>query len=448
MARLGQITDKDRPYEYNGRMYSGGIDIGPATGSSNTSQDTGANSNGGSGNGYGVGATGNPTGGAGSRGSGSFRVTSAGKPRRSSYLRSARELADLYDLNYDVDYITNLYDKATDLKYALKQKEQIQAENKFYNNTANANASLLDTLRKASSSAIATGASRGLASAEQLGLAMEQQQNTIDEATQLAQDRANMADEIAQEKAQNIINALEYSDNIKKALSTVSSNVYSADTQYDVGELDFFAQMKNVEALFEQIAQEAATNKNAQDLQKYLGDLEDARARDSLAETIRANKANEANNAAANAAQKAYYDYMKAQASAGASGGGGYNNSQYTIEELKKLEQEAYANGDLDAYIAYRRILTDEATEDIKNDVKKDKYFKGSEAYNKANKNKVSNTNNTNKVNSPYTNNADFVDAMTLINFANQYGTNSTEFKQAYKKASKIVQKTYDNNYR
>ena len=63
-------------------------------------------------------------------------------------------------------------------------------------------------------------------------------------------------------------------------------------------------------------------------------------------------------------------------------------------------------------------------------------------------RNKVSNTNNTNKVNSSYTNNADFVDAMTLINFANQYGTNSTEFKKAYNRASKVVQRTYDNNYR
>ena len=385
MARLGQITDKDRPYEYNGRMYSGGIDIGPATGSSNTSQDTGANSNGGSGNGYGVGATGNPTGGSGSRGSGSFKVTSAGKPRRSSYLRSARELADLYDLNYDVDYITNLYDKATDLKYALKQKEQIQAENKFYNNTANANASLLDTLRKASSSAIATGASRGLASAEQLGLAMEQQQNTIDEATQLAQDRANMADEIAQEKAQNIINALEYSDNIKKALSTVSSNVYSADTQYDVGELDFFAQMKNVEALFEQIAQEAATNKNAQDLQKYLGDLEDARARDSLAETIRANKANEANNAAANAAQKAYYDYMKAQAGASAGASGGYQQRTWLddVKDAEAYSKEAYSKGDVSAYVAAERQLTGETEEQIKERIDSDPNFPGSKAYNK-----------------------------------------------------------------
>jgi len=188
-----------------------------------------------------------PTGGGGSSG-GYYRSTGAKQPDRTGYLRSARELGKLFDINYDMDAIRKIYDDATDAKYNVLSKELQQGENTFYSNQANANATLLDTLRKATSSAIATGASRGLASAEQLGLMMEQQQSIVDEATKIAQERANMADKIAQEKAENIVNALQYSDELKKSLAGVSSNVYSADAQYDVGLLDFYSKLKEVEA--------------------------------------------------------------------------------------------------------------------------------------------------------------------------------------------------------
>ena len=201
-----------------------------------------------------------PSGGSSSSGRGSYKVTGIDKPSRTGYLRSAKELADLYDINYDMDAIKKIYDDATNAKYALLSKELEQGENDFYTNNAQANATLLDTLRKATSSAIATGASRGIAGAEKLGLMMEQQQAITEGATNLAQERANMADKIAAEKAENIINALEYSDNLKKTLGNLSSNIYSADTQYDVGLLDWAAQMKNVEALFEQIGAEERAN--------------------------------------------------------------------------------------------------------------------------------------------------------------------------------------------
>ena len=200
------------------------------------------------------------SGGGSSSGKGSYKVTGADKPSRTGYLRSAKELADLYDINYDMDAIKKIYDDATNAKYALLSKELEQGENDFYTNNAQANATLLDTLRKATSSAIATGASRGIAGAEKLGLMMEQQQAITDEATNLAQERSNMADKIAAEKAENIINALEYSNQLKQNLINASTNIYSPDTQYDVGLLDFFAQMKNVEALFEQIGAEERAN--------------------------------------------------------------------------------------------------------------------------------------------------------------------------------------------
>lgn len=206
----------------------------------------------------------------------SYSVSKA-EPADRTPLRSARELGQLYDINYNMDAIRKIYDDATNLKYALKSKELKQAENDFYANQANANATLLDSLRKATSSAIATGASRGLASAEQLGLAMEAQQGIIEGATDIAQDRANMADEIALEKAENIAKALEYSNQLKQGLATNSTNIYSADTQYDVGMLDFLVNNRNVDALLEQIASQEKVNYRGQDMDALKAILTDAR---------------------------------------------------------------------------------------------------------------------------------------------------------------------------
>lgn len=262
-----------------------------------------------------------PTSGGGT--SGSYKVTSADKPDRTAYLRSARELGDLYDIDYDMDALRSIYDDATNAKYALLRKELEQSENDFYTNNANANATLLDTLKKATSSAIATGASRGLAGAEQLGLMMEAQQGIVDEATNIAQERANMADKIAVEKAENIIKALEYSNQLKQGLATNSTNIYSADTQYDVGLLDFFAQLKNVEALFEQVAAQERTN-----LASILSNekIADANRAADAEERAKDRESNEKIADANAAAQKAYYDYMKQHG--GSSYGGGYGNNQ------------------------------------------------------------------------------------------------------------------------
>lgn len=271
-------------YSQGDTVYAGGVPIGKV--------GTAVANNGGAGSGSPTGGSpadpdaglsidsykakyGVPSGGGGSSG-GYYRSTGSKQPDRTGYLRSARELGNLFDIKYDMDAIRQIYDNATEAKYNLLRKELQQGENTFYSNQANANATLLDTLKKATSSAIATGASRGLASAEQLGLMMEQQQSIVDEATKIAQERANMADKIAQEKAENIVNAMEYSDELKRALAGVSSNVYSADAQYDVGLLDFYSKLKEVEAaLYNTDAQkEINANSLAENARQFdLGDL-------------------------------------------------------------------------------------------------------------------------------------------------------------------------------
>lgn len=286
----------------------------------------------------------NPSGGSSS--SSSYKVTSADAPNRTGYLRSSKELADLFDINYDMDAIRSIYDNATDAKYALLSKELEQGENDFYTNNAQANATLLDTLKKATSSAIATGASRGIAGAEQLGLMMEQQQAITEGATNLAQERANMADKIAAEKAENIIKALEYSNQLKQGLATNSTNVYSADTQYDVGLLDFYAQMKNVEALFEQINAEKDVNLKAQYLDALKAIMDDATTR---SEGDKNRASNEKQNAENAAAQRAYYAAMLRNG--GNSGNYGYGNTNIAGDDWDKI----WNKGDRNQAVKYLR---------------------------------------------------------------------------------------------
>ena len=396
---------------------------------------------------YGVSA---PTGG-GSSSSGSYKVTSSDKPERTSYLRSARELADLYDINYDMDALRSIYDNATDAKYELLSKELEQSENDFYTNQANANATLLDTLRKATSSAIATGASRGIAGAEQLGLMMEAQQEAVAGATDLAQQRANMADEIAAEKADNIIKALEYSNQLKQNLINASTNIYSPDTQYDVGLLDFFAQMKNVEALFEQIGAEERTNLAAQALQKELGLLEDERIRD---EGAKDREAQERINAATIAGNKEAAAITAAGYKAGA--GSGYDNNYISqVLQAQKYMEDARKAGDISSYETWRMVLNaltnnpDEGRVDIFDIVNKDPYFKNSNAWEDAQKNPTNTVVSAQDIMSNPTNVIQTAsNIMVLRSLYTQYGANSKEFKKAYNKADSRTRNTFDNNYR
>lgn len=366
-TKASGYIENGRGYYNDGSAIGAGDSIVDKQGTVWTKPDTASTGAGGTGSGTGAGAgTGSGTGapstidlinqairdnnsGGGGSSSGSYRVSGIDKPVRSSYLRSARELADLYDINYDMDAIRNLYDDATAAKYELLSKERLQAENDFYTNNANANATLLDTLKKATSSAIATGASRGLAGAEQLGLMMEQQQAITDEATNLAQERANMADEIAAEKAENIIKALEYSDSLKKALATTSANVYVADTDYDIGELNWAAQMKNVEALFEQIAAEERANRAALEANAKEGEL------------------NRASNERIAALNRAAYG-------SGGGYGSGYN-SKYTDDSGNLDYNKIWAAGDVPMMIQYLMGIEGMTLKDAQKRIKSDKQF-------------------------------------------------------------------------
>lgn len=155
---------------------------------------------------------------------------------------------DLYGINYDFDSIKDLMNKATVDEYKLKRQQYDQTQNQFYNNLATTQATTLDTLRQAQASAVATGASKGIAAANELSSMLNLQQTSTDEALQLANDYNTLGAEEAAAYTRNNSTALETSNALKQA---VASNIdlvkYGYDTQGDIGYLDYLAAMANVD---------------------------------------------------------------------------------------------------------------------------------------------------------------------------------------------------------
>lgn len=116
------------------------------------------------------------------------------------------ETKSYYDslLNSFNDYSKSMYDTyakqaelSTAQAYALKRKQQQDAERDFYNQLYDTNATVLDTIRRNNAAAIASGASKGAQAANELSAILQGQQASVDAASQLAQSNYDLASEEA-----------------------------------------------------------------------------------------------------------------------------------------------------------------------------------------------------------------------------------------------------------
>lgn len=165
-------------------------------------------------------------------------------PIQRASLRSAEELARLYgNITFDEDVIRSKFDKATQAEYARKRKEYEQTEDQFYNRLFGTQSTALDTIRRANASAISSGAAKGMQAANELSAILGLQQESVDDSTKLAQERNLLMDKEAEAYTKNAIDALIKANEIKLALGTLSSNIYASDTQFDVAQLQYLAQL-------------------------------------------------------------------------------------------------------------------------------------------------------------------------------------------------------------
>lgn len=152
-------------------------------------------------------------------------------------------LGDLYGITYDEDAIRSKFDAATRDEYAVKNKEYAMTENKFYDKLYGTQATALDTIRRNTAQAVATGASRGMQAANELSAILGLTQEGVAGATDLAQQRNLLKDQEAAAYTQNALQALQESNALRQAIGSLDSQNYASDIQYAIGEMDYYARL-------------------------------------------------------------------------------------------------------------------------------------------------------------------------------------------------------------
>ena len=153
-------------------------------------------------------------------------------------------MGDLYGINYEQDYIRKLLDDATAAEYNAKRQEFAATERGYYDQLYDAQSTALDTIRANNSAAVASGASKGMAAAQQLAAVLGLQQESVGAATDLANQRNELAAKEAAAYSANANTALNTSNNLKQAIQNADLTKYGYDTQNYVGELDYNAALR------------------------------------------------------------------------------------------------------------------------------------------------------------------------------------------------------------
>lgn len=152
-------------------------------------------------------------------------------------------LGDIYQLDYDRNKIEQIFNQGTDAQYALMQKQAQVAENNYANQQFQNQFNTMEALRAQRNEQIASGMARGLSAASDQAVALGVQQEAMNGALELAQNRQMQADQIAAEYAQNVVKALQEANSVKTAMAQVAANLYEADMLGYTGELSAAAQM-------------------------------------------------------------------------------------------------------------------------------------------------------------------------------------------------------------
>lgn len=248
-----------------------------------------------------------------------------------SQMRDPSELAKQYGITYDANAIQSKFDAATKAQYDASRKEYAATENKYYNDMYNNQASSIDAIRKANAQAVATGASRGMQAANELSSVLGMQQTGAEGATKLAVDKNLLTDKEQAAYAQNSKDAMTTANSAGATLGNLNANIYAADTQFDVGQMDYYARLDTA-------------------LKQLMGTQEQAEAtRYNADQNLAGNKYSaDANAAAQRYAADQNYAGQKYSADSRGSGGGYSTGNQGLDDALNKYK----SNGNKEAYMA------------------------------------------------------------------------------------------------
>ena len=158
-------------------------------------------------------------------------------------LQSTKDLADKLGIKYDFSEILKIFQDAADKGIAVNKEMYDQATQKYYQNVAANSSELLSALRKNNAEAVNTGASRGVAAANELSAMLGMAQQGSDGALDLALQGMTLADKAAADKAQAEKDALEAANKAGKDLGGLANDAYLAQMQQYVAELAYLQQI-------------------------------------------------------------------------------------------------------------------------------------------------------------------------------------------------------------
>ena len=161
---------------------------------------------------------------------------------------SGQALGDKYGLTYDMGQIKGILDKATQGIYDNKNEAFKTTENNFYNQMGGLQAESIDALKKTQAQAVATGASKGMAAANELSAILGLQETAAPIANDLGNQRNLLATEEAGAYSKNAATALDTSNSIKQAIANLDLTKYGYDTQESIGIMDYLAALQDTAA--------------------------------------------------------------------------------------------------------------------------------------------------------------------------------------------------------
>lgn len=159
-------------------------------------------------------------------------------------LAEIQSLADLYGIDYNRDSIEGVFKDATNAAHEANLKEYNRTARQYYDKLGATQNSLIDTLRKQRAASITSGANAGMQNATELSEILGLTQTVSPDALALAQDRNALIEAYNAQLAQDVRDAMEYSDQLKQALAALASEKYGYDAQQYVAELSHNANVQ------------------------------------------------------------------------------------------------------------------------------------------------------------------------------------------------------------
>lgn len=159
-------------------------------------------------------------------------------------LADGQSLAELYGIDYNRGNIEQIFQDATDAEHKANLAEYNRTMRQYYDRLGSTQNSLIDTLRQQRAASIRNGANAGMQNATELSEILGLTQAVSPDALALAQDRNALIEAYNAQRAQNVRDALEYSDQLKQALAALASEKYGYDAQQYVGELSHNANVQ------------------------------------------------------------------------------------------------------------------------------------------------------------------------------------------------------------